>query len=66
MLHPQIMLTGNVRDWYRMPVPPALPPDAAPDEFRAILYGSAASPEWDYVPIGSILWQICQSRGTRR
>lgn len=63
VLHPQIMLTGNVRDWYRMPVPPALPPDAAPDEFRAILYGSAASPEWDYVPIGSILWQICRSRG---
>jgi ATP-dependent Clp protease ATP-binding subunit ClpB len=50
VLHPQIMLTGNVRDWYRMPVPPSADPEPGP-------------PEWDYVPIGAVLWQVCQRRG---
>ena len=63
VLHPQIMLTGNIRDWYRMPIPPEPAPGTAPVGFRASLYGSATDAEWDYVEIGSILWQICQSRG---
>ena len=66
VLHPQIMLTGNVRDWYRMPVPPALPPDAAPDEFRAILYGSAADLEWDYVPSAEFSGRSASAVDTRR
>ena len=52
VLHPQVMLTGNVRDWYRMPVPPL--PDASP---------AGSVEEWDYIPIGSILWQVCRRRG---
>lgn len=64
VLHPQIMLTGNVRDWYRMLVPPQQEP-------AAVCFGSAsagldqpaADVEWEYVPIGSVLWQVCQRRG---
>lgn len=47
VLHPQILLTGNVRDWYRMPAP------GGPDQ----------PPGWDYLPIDAVLWQICQRRG---
>jgi hypothetical protein len=64
VLHPQIMLTGNVRDWYRMPVPPQPEPAAVPvGSAFAGLDQPAANVEWDYVPIGSILWQVCQRRG---
>ena len=52
VLHPQVMLTGNVRDWYRMRVPPQ--PDAPP---------AGSAEEWDYIPIGSILWEVCRRRG---
>lgn len=63
VLHPQMMLTGNVRDWYRMPVPPPEPVALPVGSASAGLDQPAADAEWDYVPIGSILWQVCQRRG---
>jgi ATP-dependent Clp protease ATP-binding subunit ClpB len=64
VLQPQIMLTGNVRDWYRMPVPPQPGLTTAPTgSADAELDQPTADVEWDYVPIGSILWQVCQRRG---
>ena len=64
VLHPQILLTGNVRDWYRMPVPPQPEPaTAAVDDTADRLDRPAPRAEWDYVPIGSVLWQVCQRRG---
>jgi hypothetical protein len=69
VLHPQVMLTGNVRDWYRMPVPPEpadAPVDAAaagPQPVMPPLEDPAPEDEWDYVPIGAVLWQICRDRG---
>jgi hypothetical protein len=50
VLHPQILLTGNIRDWYRIPVP--VTEEAGSDD-----------EEWDYVPIDAVLWQTCQRRG---
>lgn len=71
VLHPQIMLTGNVRDWYRMPVPPdpADATDDAPAGPSQLVPGSVgpdqlgSGVEWDYVRIGSVLWQLCRRRG---
>jgi hypothetical protein len=56
VLHPQILLTGNIRDSYRIPVPAAAETSGASED-------AAANVEWDYVPIGSVLWQACQRRG---
>jgi ATP-dependent Clp protease ATP-binding subunit ClpB len=55
VLHPQILLTGNVRDWYRMPVSsdPGLERSGEP----------APVTEYDFVPIGAVLWEICRQRG---
>ncbi|MCE0537673.1 AAA family ATPase [Kineosporia rhizophila] len=46
-LHPHMVLTGNVRDQYPVPVPGLVPE------------GSGTR----YVVIGSALWQVCQARG---
>src|SRR5262249_48860345 len=51
-LHPQILLTGNVRDLYPLPsLDPTPPPGPDP------------APGLRYVPIGAVLWQVCQARG---